>query len=288
MTLFRATLAALCLLALPARAEPALWRVDGPHARVYLFGTIHLLPKNAVWFGAAARKAFAESGTLWEEADIGMTDPQRAAALLAHAPDPGFDLWSVLTSADAAQFRDELRRCGLDGSVVAHVHVWMTIMMVSVCQAMEEGHGGIAAADAGPEGILLKQARADHKATEFFETADEQVAIFADEPQAVQLAQLRQSIREAKSGKDSFSAIEGAWARGDTNAIARVIADARREDPVLFGAMFTARNKRFAARILNMLHGQGVAFVAIGAGHLWGPDAVPGMLAAAGFTPVRQ
>jgi uncharacterized protein YbaP (TraB family) len=55
------------LVARPAVAEPALWRVQGPHATVYLFGTIHFLHADTVWHSPRIDAAFASAGTLYEE-----------------------------------------------------------------------------------------------------------------------------------------------------------------------------------------------------------------------------
>lgn len=285
----RRFLLAFCLLlAGPAAAEPALWHIDAPHGRVYLFGTVHILPKGSQWFSPHAQAAFDASGTLWEEADIGMSDPARAARIMAKAPDPDFDLWSTLKDPQARKFREQLRHCGLDGSIVAHVHVWMSIMMVDVCQAMAENSGGLAPVGEGPEGTLQSRAEAGHKTIRYFETADQQIGIFADESQAVQLAQLRKAIDEAGSGKDSFGDIATAWLRGDTAAIAKVVADAKADDPALFAVLFTQRNQRFAAGITAMLAQGGTHFVAIGAGHLSGPSSVPDLLAAQGVRVSRD
>ena len=61
------SLLATTLLAAPAAAEPALWKLTGPHATVYLFGTVHVLRKDVVWRSAKIDNAFKSAGTLVEE-----------------------------------------------------------------------------------------------------------------------------------------------------------------------------------------------------------------------------
>jgi uncharacterized protein YbaP (TraB family) len=51
--------------------------------------------------------------------------------------------------------------------------------------------------------------------------------------------------------------------------------------------VFPERNARFAARIEEMLKANQTAFVAIGAGHLAGPDSVLAVLARQGITAQR-
>ena len=58
-------LAALFAAVRPAHAEPAIWVVKGPHATVYLFGTIHALQKGVPWRSAKIDAAIQQSQTLY-------------------------------------------------------------------------------------------------------------------------------------------------------------------------------------------------------------------------------
>ena len=48
------TMGALLLAVGRAQAEPALWVVKGPHATVYLFGSVHVLKKDDPWLEGSA------------------------------------------------------------------------------------------------------------------------------------------------------------------------------------------------------------------------------------------
>jgi hypothetical protein len=50
--------------------------------------------------------------------------------------------------------------------------------------------------------------------------------------------------------------------------------DDRLENPELYDRLMTRRNQDFARQIKAKLAGKGVSFVAVGAGHLAGPDSV--------------
>src|SRR5579862_5084350 len=58
---------ALVAGAVRAAAEPAIWVVKGPHATVYLFGTIHALAKDQSWHSAKIDAAIQQSQTLYLE-----------------------------------------------------------------------------------------------------------------------------------------------------------------------------------------------------------------------------
>ena len=279
---------AAALVALPARGEPALWRVDSPTARVYLFGTMHILPKQAAWFAPKIAAAFNASGTLWEEADVGQADANAASGILGRALDDNYDLWSHLPAGYADKFRGQLTDCHLPPEIVTHTRPWMAAMMASICQMMKEEGGNLGPMRAAPEAMLADKAHESGKPMQFFETAQQQIDYLANAPETAQLSQLRQAIDEAAGGKDDFAHTEAAWLEGDVAAIAASVAHTRDSDPAFYATVFPERNARFAARIEQMLRERGTVFVAIGAGHLAGGDSVIAMLAKKGIVAARQ
>ena len=46
----------------PEVARPALWKVADADTTIYLFGTIHLLPKGVEWYDGAVANSFEQSG----------------------------------------------------------------------------------------------------------------------------------------------------------------------------------------------------------------------------------
>ena len=59
-----AAAAALALAGGAAHAAPAIWVVKGPHATVYLFGTVHLQKTGSDWMTPKIKKAFDDSDNL--------------------------------------------------------------------------------------------------------------------------------------------------------------------------------------------------------------------------------
>ena len=271
---FALGLAVAALLSRAAWCEPAIWLVQSPTAKIYLFGTMHILPKQGNWFDPKIAAAFADSQELWEEADIGLLQKQAAPNIMTRAMAPDSDLWTKLPAATADKFRAELKTCHLPTSVVAHFRPWFATMLPSVCQLNEQSSNTLVEGANGPEGTLLARAKSTGKQTGFFETAEQQIGYLANSPESVQLKQLRDAIDQAAKGKDDFDGIESAWLAGDEPAIARQVADTKKTDPDFYATIFTRRNQRFAAKIAEMAAGDRNIFVAIGAGHLVGPDSV--------------
>jgi uncharacterized protein YbaP (TraB family) len=57
----------------------------------------------------------------------------------------------------------------------------------------------------------------------------------------------------------------------------------KRTDPKLYKVLLIDRNRAFADGIVKRLKGRGTAFVAVGAGHLAGPDGIQALLARRGI-----
>src|SRR5712691_8602700 len=113
-----ASLAALSLALTPvatrdaaAQADaPALWRVDGPKGRVFLFGSFHLLPADVKWRSPAVESALNEAAVVVFETDLtGAQDPQGSIAKYGFLP-VGQTLHSVLSTSTHA----ELERTATD------------------------------------------------------------------------------------------------------------------------------------------------------------------------------
>jgi uncharacterized protein YbaP (TraB family) len=268
-----------------ARAEPALWLVQSPTAKIYLFGTMHVLPKHVDWFGPRISAAFAASTILFEEADIGMVQPQVMSHIMNEAVSPDFDLLPLLSSKTAAKFTELVRSCHLPLNVVSHFRPWFAAMLPTMCDLMAGSEGALDS-KLGPEGTLITRAKQQHKQIDFFETADQQIGYLSNAPEKTQIAELEQAIDE--DDPSELTRIEDAWFNGDVAAIAKSVAHDRGDDETTYQTIFVHRNERFAQRIATLLRGHDTAFVAIGAGHLAGPDSVQVQLEKQGFKSNRQ
>ena len=80
-----------------------------------------------------------------------------------------------------------------------------------------------------------------------------------------------------------------AWLAGDTVELHTLFnSNFTERYPQLYQVLIVQRNRAFAHKIEALLKGDGVVFVAVGQGHLVGPDSVQADLAADGIQTVRQ
>ncbi len=261
-----------------ARAEPAIWMVQSPTAKIYLFGTMHILPNKADWFSPKIAAAFNDSAELIEEADVGLSNPAALQNIMSQAVAPDYDLWGKLTPAASAKFKTLLGKCHLPDAVVGHFRPWFAAMLPTVCNVMDHSPG-MQVSSSSPEAALLAKAKTAGKSQDFFETPEQQIGYLSSATEAVQLKELESAINDGSAGGDDLSGMESVWLAGDTDGIAKLVAGMRSQGADFYDMIFTKRNERFAAKIAALLRGSKIVFVAIGAGHLAGPDSVQAQLA---------
>jgi hypothetical protein len=125
-----ALVAALGLFAAPAvattrDADPALWVVRDADTTVYLFGTVHFLPKDLAWFDDAVADAFKASDELRMEL-LPVDNPASLAPLIMRlAVDPnGRTMSQRLSPEDHAAYVKALTEIGLPASQLEPLEPW--------------------------------------------------------------------------------------------------------------------------------------------------------------------
>jgi uncharacterized protein YbaP (TraB family) len=77
--------------------------------------------------------------------------------------------------------------------------------------------------------------------------------------------------------------LAGAWARGDTATLAKVLDEGFAEVPQLHARLLVGRNRNWVPKLRAMLGSGKTHFVTVGVGHLVGRDSVVAMLRARGY-----
>lgn len=281
-----ALLAALALALLPTAslAKPALWVVKDADTTLYLFGTIHLLPKNADWHYDALDHALAQSDALVVE----ITDDNPAnmtALVLRLGIDAAHPLSTLLSSGDFHRLELAARKAGLPGTTALNVmRPWLATLTLTLAPLTKAGLDPARGVDRQLRDMMAKAG----KPVRALETAEEQIHFLADMPTRLQLDMLRQTVHEADHASVELQALLDAWQAGDDAAIARLENELmKRETPALYQRLLVQRNAVWAGRIKAMLDTPGTVFIAVGAAHLAGPDSVQAQLRKLGIDSTR-
>jgi uncharacterized protein YbaP (TraB family) len=291
-----AALLSLCLAgtATPAfSAEPPMWVLRDLDSTIYLFGTVHLLDPAITWRTPRVLKALEDARQLWVEVDIPPGgEMQLAMSMLQRALSPGVPLSSRLDEAERAKLRQLLERTpngAALGTVIEMTKPWFATVTLGVAPLMSAGYE----AEAGADAVLTKLAREQGDEVKAFETAEQQMDWISAGTEAEQLAALKKLLAVPQSEFDAMTADMDAgvraWMRGDTKPLEDYIEGWRQGDEDAMAAgmsyqtMIVDRNANWAGQIEDLLKGSGVAFVAVGGGHLVGRDSLQNKLAARGL-----
>jgi uncharacterized protein YbaP (TraB family) len=289
---FVAALAAVALL-LPALlapswawAKPPVWTVHGAGATIVLFGSVHILPPGADWEPDALKQALAQADELWFEVpidDLSAQDVSRQALAKGVLPQ-GQGLADMLSDRGKARLRHVETELHLPGPSLERLRPWLAELTIGEADYAREG----ATPDQGVERQLANAA--PQASRHAFETAGQQIAMFAGQPEPVQVASLEDTLRDLEDDPEQWRRLIDAWLKGDMKALEKEgLEDLRRDSPQMFKALLTDRNAAWLATLSRRLNAPTAAsrpariVVVVGVGHLVGPGGVPALLRAKGF-----
>lgn len=268
--------------ATPIAAKPALWKLSDPDTTIYLFGTIHVLPKGIDWLQGPVAKAFDSSDTLVTE--IPEIDPAKMQGLvgkIALLP-KGQTLKTVLNAKDYTALNKALGDNGVPAGAFDPLEPWFVAVTLSTLPLMKHGY----TAESGVEAQLQSRAKAAKTPQVGLETAEFQLGIFDALPQKAQVTYLRDTIKGMPKFKTQIDSMVKYWSVGNPDKLGQLM-NSGETDPALMKALLTNRNRNWTGWIKDRMDKPGTVFIAVGAGHLAGKDSVQSMLRKQGFKLTR-
>jgi uncharacterized protein YbaP (TraB family) len=281
-TLLAFAVLALAWLASPLLAAPQAWVVRDGDTEITLFGTIHALPNGTDWLSPAVAARLDAADTLVLEAIL-PDDPQGLMPLIAEiGMPPGLKpLAERVPAAAVPKLTAAAVAAGVPMAALDRMESWLAA--VTLGDAALAGLGVNAAA--GAEALLSARARTQNKPIIGLETAEQQLRFFDGLPQADQTAMLLATIDDVADAKADMTRMVTLWQAGDVDAIAQDFDTDMRATPLLRQRLLVARNINWANWLAAVMQRPGKLFVAVGAGHLGGPDGLLAQLRARGLTP---
>ncbi|CCA93316.1 MULTISPECIES: TraB/GumN family protein [unclassified Novosphingobium] len=273
-----ATLALLACSPQPQKADPALWKVEGSSGETaWLFGTIHSAERPLAWRTPAVGRALdtadtvmVEVANLADEADVAATFA-RLARSEGQPP-----LSSRIAPPQRPALAALLKSSGYGDGDFAAMDTWAAALTLARSGADDD------AARNGVDRAVI--AAAGERPVVELEGAKEQLGLFDTLPESEQRDLLAAVIKEAAS---SDTDLADSWRKGDMAAIEKETRKGLLADPELREVLFTGRNRRWTDRIVEAMKAGNMPFVAVGAAHMAGPQGLPAMLAARGYTVTR-
>ena len=291
--MFRRLLPVALLLALapcsaraPVVAHPALWKLADADTTIYLFGTVHVLPKDYRWRDPAIDRAIAAAQTLTLETILDEEPGRVARALMAIGRQEGLPpLLQRVPPRRRAALAKLIAASGMPAATLDGFKTWAAAIVLTGPALAQIGVS--AGGDSGVEPQLTATFRGAGKAVDGLETPEQQLGYFDALPEAAQREFLSETVDDPARTRKDFETMLRAWSSGNVAAIARAFAEDAEFTPALRELLVRRRNRLWTAALAKRLDRPGVAFVAVGAGHLAGPDSLQTMLAARGLKVER-
>jgi len=267
--------------------RPAIWLLADEDTRIYLFGTIHMLPPGLQWRSAAFETVVREADELvLEVAEDPDTDQVAAIAPLIMRDEPLSILERV--SPERRQGLTELiQSLGMAVDSFDGLQTWAAAMTLAVAGLTQ----ALAGPDGSPEDVtgVEDELRVDFirsgRPISGVEDGPQQLGFLSGLSPATQREMLEEMVDGYAQGDADFGELsEEGWLRGDTADIAAEMEEMPAE---LFDVLVTRRNAAWTGWLVERLQRPGTVLFAVGAGHLAGRDSVQSMLAARGLTVTR-
>ncbi|HZW16335.1 MAG TPA: TraB/GumN family protein [Brevundimonas sp.] len=272
------------MVAAPARAEPALWRVTDADTEMVLFGSVHTLPEHIEWRDDALDAVLASADLVVFEILTPETEEEQWAMVAPlmeymYSPRP---LREVLSAPTWARLEALMTDRAMPVIAFEHLRPWAASMMLEIAISEEQG----SLEDLGVDTVLEQSLAAD-KRTEALDTPAlllatiQALAAYGDAEAEDLLVQTLDWI-EAVDQQPDWQ-IEEAWSAGEVEVIAGLVEEMKIEAPLLYQALMTDRNTAWMPALERMMQTEARVVVIVGAAHMAGPDGLPALLRAAGY-----
>jgi len=268
----------------PKPAQPALWRLADADTTIYLFGTIHLLPRDLNWQSPMIDAAIRASDALVLETVLDADPTKTSAILTGLGVSPGLPpLLDRVPAEKRASLARIVKESGIPITVLDGFETWAAALTLASTSLGDLN----ARAEDGAEAVLSARFAKMRKPVSGLETPAQQLGYFDRLPEAAQRTFLASVADDDSNARAEFDAMVAAWGAGDVKRIELTFDDELKLSPELADALLRQRNTRWTQWIAGRMAQPGTVFVAVGAGHLAGPDSVAAMLSAKGMKVTR-
>lgn len=254
------------------KADPFLYKIEGPNGPVYMLGTIHIAVDPKKELSQAVWKAFDASTMFVMETDTAQAQAKMATKMLQP---PGQTLQKQL-GEDAWKKLDKL----LDGRAAQYngmkSFVVVTLLLLKMIPKGVD-------ATASMDGTFLSEARQKKKEIGFLEPPEFQIDVLE---KTLTPDELKKMLNEFDTQTKDLAKMIEAYKKGDAASVEKMSFKDLAENPKQYEILFFKRNEAWIPFIEKYVK-RGKVFVAFGAGHLFGERGVLKLLEKKGIKAIR-
>jgi uncharacterized protein len=248
---------------------------NGLTAASYLYGTIHMLPKDQFELSNSLKRAFDASTTLAMEVDLNMSGAEKIALAQRVLLPEGKTLKDFMTEQDYLQLKmyclDSLQwsESKFDRSSKLKPMFFSSILIQESMRNM-----------ASYEMEFNKMAKKKHKNVMGLETIDFQLGLFDQLPMETQVDMLK---KDYNSDLQTFDTLLACYLQEDLDKLNVLMNAETAAYPEFNELLLVNRNKSWISPMGIQMQKEST-FFAVGAGHLGGAQGVIALLREAGYT----
>jgi uncharacterized protein YbaP (TraB family) len=279
-TRFKFAIAAALLAnatALPALADPAIWRVNGQHATVFIVGSTPTAPADGKWKTPALQQAAASAQEIWFVTPFGLPGPITAVRMLTilttkgYLPD-GQTLSAKLSPEGRARMARLAARYGPSLDKLDRMTPWNADIQIAL-----KVRGKTGAAEGLPvERYIMATAPRGRKRA--FDNLGDDLNLLISTPEADQVYDLEEAMRldEDPSLNQRYGE---AWAADDQGWIDRERElRLQQHAPTTYRILQLEPRRHWADQIAELSRGSKTAIVVLDAANLVGQNGLPALL----------
>ena len=294
-----ASLACASLLPLPLAAQdktffapadepnpnPPLWKVEGAHSTIYLFGAIHLLPDYVMWSSPSVTEAMTQSQVfVFESPDDNGPRSQTGHFILNRGMmQPGKKLRSLLSTDAQNMFDQRIAEFGYRPEKFDDLNPWLASLILKVTFLQTLGY----TSDSGADTKIESYAREHGRNFRYLETPQVGLRALAIMGEMTGV----QSVETTLANMDEMPAILqdliGRWQTGDVAGLNRLLNDSLMKYPDIAKILLLDRNRAWSQTIGKMAQTRDTFFVTVGIAHLAGNGSLIQELCARGLRVSR-
>jgi uncharacterized protein YbaP (TraB family) len=241
----------------------------------FLYGTIHMLPKEQFELSNSLKRAFDASATIAMEVDLNMSGAEKIAIAQKVLLPEGKTLKDYMAEQDYLQLKmycmDSLQwnESKFERSSKLKPMFFSSVLMQESMSKM-----------ASYEMEFNKMAKKKNKKTIGLETIDFQLGLFDQLPMQTQVDMLK---KDYNSDLKMFDTLLACYLQEDLEKLNVLMNAETAAYPEFNALLLINRNKSWIAPMGTQMRKEST-FFAVGAGHLGGPEGVVSLLRSAGYT----
>ena len=269
--------------------EPALWQVTKGPAKVYLLGSIHVLPQGWDWRTKEIDAAINSSNRFYFEIPMTARSATKMARFVERNGRLPKDrkLSRMLSPEGVKTLHKLLEATPLDPETVDTMRPWLALTVLTDYQVQNGPHRQRAFVEEGVDYRLELELLELRKRIRYLETPEAQMRVLMEMMPDADIAGFEREMRDVLRVGEAYSRLLEPWTRGNQAELEKVLTEEQAHNPREKTLLLDGRNRNWLPKVEEMLATDETTFVTVGAAHLVGSGSLVDMLCARGWKVVR-